>query len=117
MALHDKRGRISGLGKHHQDRTGGRGNSRKVIPVLNTMISVQAIICDLGEWKMDWNRKYIIKSYIRNSLWFIPFLSLLAFLVIGRITYGIGGWLLWTGQIDETTAFYGLTMVGARSGS
>ena len=64
---------------------------------------------------MDWNRKYIIKSYIRNSLWFIPFLSLLAFLVIGRITYGIGGWLLRTGQIDEMTAFYGLTMVGARS--
>ena len=64
---------------------------------------------------MQWNRQYIIKSYIRNSLWFIPFLSLLAFLVIGRITYGIGGWLLRTGQIDETTAFYGLTMVGARS--
>ena len=64
---------------------------------------------------MQWNRQYIIKSYIRNSLWFIPFLSLLAFLVIGRVTYGIGGWLLRTGQIDETTAFYGLTMVGARS--
>jgi uncharacterized membrane protein len=86
-----------------------------VIPVLNIRISVQALIYDLGEWKMDWNRKYIIKSYIRNSLWFIPFLSLLAFLVIGRITYGIGGWLLRTGQIDEMTAFYGLTMVGARS--
>ena len=64
---------------------------------------------------MQWNRQYIIKSYITNSLWFIPFLSLLAFLVIGRVTYGIGGWLLRTGQIDETTAFYGLTMVGARS--
>jgi len=65
---------------------------------------------------MDWNRKYVIKSYIRASLWFMPFLSLLAFWVFSRITYGIGAWLLRTGRIDETTAFYGMTMVGARSG-
>ena len=45
---------------------------------------------------MHWNRQYIIKSYIRASLWFVPFLSLLAFWVISRITYGIGGWLLQT---------------------
>jgi len=31
-------------------------------------------------------RQYIIKSYIRASLWFVPFLSLLAFWVISRIT-------------------------------
>jgi uncharacterized membrane protein len=64
---------------------------------------------------MDWNRKYVIKSYVRASLWFMPFLSLLAFWVFSRITYGIGGWLLRTGRIDETTSFFGVTMVGARS--
>ncbi len=65
---------------------------------------------------MHWNRQYIIKSYIRTSLWIVPFLSALAFWVSSRITYGIEAWLLRTGRIDVTTAFYGLTMVGARSG-
>jgi len=64
---------------------------------------------------MAWNRRYVIKSYIRSSLWLIPFFALLAYWVINRITYGIGGWLLRTGQIDETTAFFGLTIVGASS--
>ena len=64
---------------------------------------------------MLWNRKYIIKSYIRGSLWFMPFISILASWVFTLITYGIGYWLLQTGRIDETTAFYGLTIVGARS--
>jgi len=65
---------------------------------------------------MRWNRRYVIKSYIRASLWLVPFFSVLAYMVIHRITYGIGGWLLRTGRIDETTAFLGLTMEGARSG-
>ena len=65
---------------------------------------------------MRWNRKYIIKSYIKASLWVVPFVSVLAFWVTSRITYGIGDWLLRTGRIDEATAFYGLTIVGARSG-
>ena len=42
-------------------------------------------------------------------------LSLWCFIGCHRITYGIDGWLLRTGRIDDTTAFFGLTMVGARS--
>jgi uncharacterized membrane protein len=64
---------------------------------------------------MLWNRRYVIKSYIRASLWLMPFLALLAYLVVHRITYAIGTWLLHTGRIDEATSFLGLTMVGARS--
>jgi hypothetical protein len=64
---------------------------------------------------MDWNRRYVIKSYVRGSLWLVPFFAMLAYWVLSRITHGIGGWLLRTGRIDETTAFLGLTMVGARS--
>src|SRR5208283_4551639 len=65
---------------------------------------------------MHWNRRYIIKSYTRASLWLVPFFSVILYIVVYRITYGIEGWLLWTGQIDEKTSFLGLTMVGARSG-
>lgn len=69
----------------------------------------------MGYEKMRWNQRYIIKSYMRSSLWLSPFFALIAFWVISRITYGIGEWLLNTGRIDETTAFYGVTMTGARS--
>jgi uncharacterized membrane protein len=64
---------------------------------------------------MLWNRQYILKSYIRSSLWLVPFFSILLFWVVSRITHGIGSWLLQTGRIDETTAFYGLSMAGART--
>ncbi|MHC1727449.1 MAG: DUF2254 domain-containing protein [Syntrophobacteraceae bacterium] len=64
---------------------------------------------------MNWNRRYLIKSYIRASLWLVPFFALVLYWVLNRITYAIGGWLLRTGQIDETTSFFAFTMVGARS--
>ncbi len=64
---------------------------------------------------MLWNRRYVIKSYMRSSLWLMPFFALLGYMVVHRITYGIGAWLLRTGRIDETTSFFGLTMAGARA--
>ncbi|MGB5218987.1 MAG: DUF2254 domain-containing protein [Smithella sp.] len=64
---------------------------------------------------MLWNRQYIIKSYTRSSLWLVPFFAVLAYMVVSRITYNIGKWLLLSGRIDETTAFLGLSMAGARS--
>lgn len=64
---------------------------------------------------MRWNQRYLIKSYINASLWLMPFFALLAFWVLSRITQAIGGWLLMTGRIDGTTAFYGATVTGARS--
>jgi uncharacterized membrane protein len=45
----------------------------------------------------------------------MPFLALVAFMLVGRITSTIGGWLLQTGKIDEKTAFLGLQIAGARS--
>jgi uncharacterized membrane protein len=64
---------------------------------------------------MHWNRRYVIKSYIRASLWLVPLVAVVLYMVVNRITYVIDGWLLQTGQIDEATAFLGLVMVGARS--
>jgi uncharacterized membrane protein len=64
---------------------------------------------------MLWNRQYIIKSYIRSSLWLAPFFAVFAYMVITRVIYSIGAWLLRAGIIDETKAFLGLSMAGARS--
>jgi len=64
---------------------------------------------------MQWNRRYVVKSYVRNSLWLMPFFAVVLYWVVSSITLRIDGWLLQTGQIDSKTAFLGLTMVGARS--
>ncbi len=64
---------------------------------------------------MLWNRRYAIRSYIRSSLWLVPFFAVVVYMVVNRITHGIDGWLVQSGRIDETTSFLGLTMVGARS--
>lgn len=64
---------------------------------------------------MRWKRRYIIKNYLKFSLWLVPFFAILAYMVFIRITYSIGNWLLKTGRIDETTALLGLSMAGARS--
>jgi len=64
---------------------------------------------------MTWNRLYNIKSYARGSLWLVPFVAVILFWVVSRVTHSLGGWLLRTGRIDETTAFYGASLMGART--
>ena len=64
---------------------------------------------------MRWNLKYAIRSYIRGSMWLVPFVAVVLYMVFHRITYAIGAWLVQTGRFDETTAFFGLSMAGARS--
>ncbi len=64
---------------------------------------------------MRWNRKYILKSYIMSSLWLVPFFAVVLHVVVSRNTYRIDDWLIRTGRIDETTAFFGLSMAGART--
>ena len=63
---------------------------------------------------MRWNRRYVILSYARSSLWLVPFFAVLAYMAANRITFFFGRWLLQNGWIDETTAFLGLSMPGAR---
>ena len=65
---------------------------------------------------MRWNHRYLLKSYISGSLWLVPFVALVLYSTVSRITHGIDGWLERTGRIDKATAFYGLSTVGARSG-
>ena len=64
---------------------------------------------------MHWNRRYMLKSYISGSLWVVPFVALLLYWVVNRLTHAIDAWLERTGRIDEANAFYGLSMAGARS--
>ena len=64
---------------------------------------------------MRWNQKYLLKSYISGSLWLVPFLSVVLYWGGGRIAFGIETWMRQNQSIDETTAFYGLSVAGARA--
>jgi len=64
---------------------------------------------------MRWNRRYLVKSYISGSLWLVPFVALVAFVVVGRMTANIGGWLERAGLIDEANGFYNVSVAGART--
>ena len=33
---------------------------------------------------MRWNRRYLVKSYISGSLWLVPFVALVVFMVVGH---------------------------------
>ena len=63
---------------------------------------------------MTWNRRYVLKSYIRGALWIVPFFAVVAYLVFVRIAEALNRWLVLSGRVDDTTAFYGLTVAGAR---
>lgn len=64
---------------------------------------------------MPWNRWYAFKSYMKSSLWLIPFVALVVQMVVTRLTHAFGGWLISAGLIDESTAFLGLGMAGAQA--
>jgi len=63
---------------------------------------------------MRWNWRYALKSYIRGSLWIVPFFAVVAYLVFARVAEALNRWLVLSGRIDDTTAFYALAVAGAR---
>ncbi|HVJ42478.1 MAG TPA: DUF2254 domain-containing protein [Dongiaceae bacterium] len=44
---------------------------------------------------MRWNQWYNVKSYIRSSLWVIPFVTLLLYFVAIRLVYAVDTWFTW----------------------
>jgi uncharacterized membrane protein len=44
---------------------------------------------------MRWNRWYSLKSYVRSSLWIVPLIALLLYVVIIRVVYAIDAWIVW----------------------
>ena len=45
---------------------------------------------------MKWNRSYLINSYIKSSLWVVPFLAIPIELVTSRVLHRLDIWLGWT---------------------
>ncbi len=45
---------------------------------------------------MTWNRLYGLKSYVRSSLWLVPFIAIPLEMAAIRIVHWLDGWLGWT---------------------
>jgi uncharacterized membrane protein len=57
--------------------------------------------------QLTWNRVYRATSYVRSALWIVPFLSIVAVLIIGPPLRWLDTWLGWR--------FAGLGMAGAQA--
>ena len=55
---------------------------------------------------MNWNRRYVIKSYLTSALWIVPLVALLAENVVIRGVFGLRSWLEWV-------PWFGTTVTGA----
>jgi uncharacterized membrane protein len=64
---------------------------------------------DQGKGDMLWNQWYALRSYSRASLWIVPFISLLIYIVVIRLVYAIDRLISW----PPSMVFWGAA--GARS--
>lgn len=44
---------------------------------------------------MSWNRLYGVKSYLRSSLWIVPFIAIPLGLILSRLLHYVDPWLGW----------------------
>jgi uncharacterized membrane protein len=64
---------------------------------------------------LPWNRRYVLKSYVRGSMWLLPLAALLVYSVFQPIVHAIGGWMVERGWTNEATSFRAFSVTGARS--
>ena len=57
--------------------------------------------------RMNWNQLYGLRSYLKSSLWVVPFIAIPLELVATRILHGLDAWLGWS--------LLGYTMTGAQA--
>ena len=63
---------------------------------------------------MQWNRRYVRRSYLRGSMWLVPLVALLLYAVFHRGVNAFGNWLVESGWASESVSFLGLSVQGAR---
>ncbi len=59
----------------------------------------EAVAAGMRPWAspmINWNRFYGLKSYIRSSLWVVPFIAIPFELAATRILHGLDAWLGWS---------------------
>ena len=57
---------------------------------------------------MDWNQRYSLLSYVRSSLWIVPFFALIVEQVLKRLAEQLGSWMVAQGFYNLKTGFLAL---------
>jgi len=65
--------------------------------------------------RIPWNRWYGLKSYVGSSLWVVPVVAIFLQTIVKRASEALGAWMYRSGLYDLKTAFFGLSMSGART--
>ena len=63
---------------------------------------------------MQWNRRYVRRSYVSGSMWVVPLVALMFYAVFHRGVNALGNWLVENGWASESVSFLGLSASGAR---
>jgi uncharacterized membrane protein len=63
---------------------------------------------------MQWNRRYVRRSYISGSMWVVPLVALMVYALFHRAVNAFGTWLVERGWASESVSFLGLSVTGAR---
>jgi hypothetical protein len=63
---------------------------------------------------MQWNRRYVRRSYVSGSMWVVPLVALLLYAVFHRLVNALGNYLVEQGWASESVSFLGLSATGAR---
>jgi uncharacterized membrane protein len=83
---------------------------------LDSNQHIRAIWSEVGKLRSDqpeqncqmiWNQLYGLRSYLKSSLWVVPFIAMPLELVVTRLLHGLDDWLGWT--------FLGLSVTGAQA--
>jgi len=64
---------------------------------------------------LPWNRRYVLRSYIRGSMWLVPLFTLAFFTLFHHVIHATGVWLVARGWADDATSFMALSVTGART--
>ena len=64
---------------------------------------------------MQWNRRYVRRSYISGSMWVVPLVALMVYALFHRAVNAFGNWLVERGWASESVSFLGLSVTGARA--
>ncbi len=76
----------------------------------------RAIPADLRRWAVaNWSRLYGIKSYVNSALWVVPFIAVLAEMVLVNAASACIDWLVATGRLDAASVTVDVAVAGVRS--
>jgi len=64
---------------------------------------------------LPWNQRYVLKSYVKGSMWLVPLVALMVYAAFHRVVHAIDAWMVTRGWTDDATSFQGLSLTGARS--